>query len=175
MNNINQQIDNDGNERTEHRPMQVSSKLSSSDSDGPVMDAGGGGVKSKATREVNNQYDTHLAAMRASGEITDSSGQDDGSKCVSGKKKSKASKKSAKLDPKSKLEKSRQSARECRARKKLRYQYLEDLVCNREKAVIKLREELSMFCDLSKQMDIGSISESNRRLLVDQIKENTKR
>lgn len=60
------------------------------------------------------------------------------------KKKDKASKKNAKLDAKSKLEKSRQSARECRARKKLRYQYLEDLVCNREKAVVKLRNELSM-------------------------------
>lgn len=60
------------------------------------------------------------------------------------KKKDKGSEKSAKLDVKSKLEKSRQSARECRARKKLRYQYLEDLVCNREKAVVKLREELSM-------------------------------
>lgn len=60
------------------------------------------------------------------------------------KKKTKSSKKSAKLDAKSKLEKSRQSARECRARKKLRYQYLEDLVNGREKAVVKLREELSM-------------------------------
>lgn len=60
------------------------------------------------------------------------------------KKKSKIGKKSSKLDARSKLEKSRQSARECRARKKLRYQYLEDLVNNREKAVIKLREELTM-------------------------------
>lgn len=63
---------------------------------------------------------------------------------VSSRRRNKLSKKNAKLDAKSKLEKSRQSARECRARKKLRYQYLEDLVCNREKAVVKLREELSM-------------------------------
>lgn len=41
-------------------------------------------------------------------------------------------------------ERSRQSARECRARKKLRYQYLEELVADREKAVIALRKELEM-------------------------------
>ncbi|ERL85736.1 hypothetical protein D910_03151 [Dendroctonus ponderosae] len=43
---------------------------------------------------------------------------------------------------KAKLERSRQSARECRARKKLRYQYLEELVADREKAVFALRKEL---------------------------------
>lgn len=43
---------------------------------------------------------------------------------------------------KAKLERSRQSARECRARKKLRYQYLEELVTDREKAVLELRREL---------------------------------
>ncbi len=35
-----------------------------------------------------------------------------------------------------------QSARECRARKKLRYQYLDDLILEREKANILLREEI---------------------------------
>lgn len=42
---------------------------------------------------------------------------------------------------KAKLERSRQSARECRARKKLRYQYLEELVTDREKAVLALHKE----------------------------------
>ncbi|XP_068143502.1 REPTOR-binding partner isoform X2 [Drosophila tropicalis] len=46
------------------------------------------------------------------------------------------------VDMKAKLERSRQSARECRARKKLRYQYLEELVADREKAIIALRDEL---------------------------------
>ena len=50
--------------------------------------------------------------------------------------------KPAKFDNKLKLERSQQSARECRARKKLRYQYLEELVASREKAIVVLRKEL---------------------------------
>lgn len=49
---------------------------------------------------------------------------------------------SNRVDSKSKLERSRQSARECRARKKLRYQYLEDLVARREAANITLKQEI---------------------------------
>lgn len=90
------------------------------------------------------------------------------------KRKIKTAKKNTKLDTKSKLEKSRQSARECRARKKLRYQYLEDLVCNREKAVVKLREELSMFCEVSQRIDDGSLGERDRHSMIEQTKENSK-
>ena len=42
-----------------------------------------------------------------------------------------------KQDDVSKLERSRMSAKECRVRKKLRYEYLEELVKDREKAIGK--------------------------------------
>lgn len=132
------------------------------------------GISQTSSMEVDKQGSNSVSKPISHQSINNdqpASAQDDGSKVR--KKKNKVAKKGAKLDAKSKLEKSRQSARECRARKKLRYQYLEDLVSNREKAVLKLREELSMFCDLSKQIDVGTISEANRRLLVDQTKENS--
>ncbi|GAA6089245.1 cAMP-responsive element-binding protein-like 2 [Tachysurus ichikawai] len=71
----------------------------------------------------------------------------DDSKMVSGKvkKPGKRGRKPAKIDLKAKLERSRQSARECRARKKLRYQYLEELVSSKERAICALREELEMY------------------------------
>lgn len=63
------------------------------------------------------------------------------------------------MDIKAKLERSRQSARECRARKKLRYQYLEELVAEREKAVILLRKELDKYRQWSKDLDDGKMPE----------------
>lgn len=50
----------------------------------------------------------------------------------------------SKIDLEAKLERSRQSARECRARKKLRYKYLEDMIADKESYVYKLREELEV-------------------------------
>jgi hypothetical protein len=65
------------------------------------------------------------------------------------------------VDVKVKLERSRQSARECRARKKLRYQYVEELVTDRERAIHALRQELEMvsrledyFSELPRETDI---------------------
>merc|ERR1712108_7210 len=56
-----------------------------------------------------------------------------------------------------KLEKSRQSARECRARKKLRYQYLDDMILEREKANDALREELTKYVGWCQMLDQSQV------------------
>ncbi|XP_077539843.1 REPTOR-binding partner isoform X2 [Haemaphysalis longicornis] len=68
-------------------------------------------------------------------------------------------------DMRAKLERSRQSARECRARKKLRYQYLEELVADREKAVLVLRNEYRQYFQ---QMDQGNIPEAVLQILAEE-------
>ena len=62
-------------------------------------------------------------------------------------------------DSRVKLERSRQSARECRARKKLRYQYLDDMIAEREKANDALREELMRYVSWCRELDMGRIPE----------------
>jgi hypothetical protein len=66
---------------------------------------------------------------------------------------------------KAKLERSRQSARECRARKKLRYQYLEELVSDREKAVLQLRGEIEKYKIWAQEIDNGRFPEEAAEIL----------
>ncbi|VVC35383.1 Basic-leucine zipper domain [Cinara cedri] len=85
---------------------------------------------------------------------------------VANKRGRKPGKKSSdKVDIRAKLERSRQSARECRARKKLRYQYLEELVTDREKAVISLRQELDKYRIWCVEVDEGRIPDGLPGLL----------
>jgi len=84
----------------------------------------------------------------------------------SGKRGRKPGRKSAeKVDMKAKLERSRQSARECRARKKLRYQYLEELVADREKAVLALKKELEKIQLWAKEIDEGHMPDGIQDLM----------
>jgi len=70
-----------------------------------------------------------------------------------------------KTDMKSKLERSRQSARECRARKKLRYQYLDDLILERERANVILRDELIKYQKWCHELDKGRIPDGMHEML----------
>merc|ERR1712025_78777 len=65
-----------------------------------------------------------------------------------------------------KLEKSRQSARECRARKKLRYQYLDDMILEREKANDALREELAKYVGWCQMLDQSQVPDGLQELLT---------
>jgi len=64
-----------------------------------------------------------------------------------------------------KLEKSRQSARECRARKKLRYQYLDDMIAERERANLYLKEELQKYVSWCQQLDGNQIPDGLQSFL----------
>ncbi|CAL1293743.1 unnamed protein product [Larinioides sclopetarius] len=68
---------------------------------------------------------------------------------------------------KAKLERSRQSARECRARKKIRYQYLDELVADREKAVLQLRKELE-YTQWARSLDEGHIPEAALKMVEEE-------
>ncbi|XP_029897326.1 cAMP-responsive element-binding protein-like 2 isoform X2 [Aquila chrysaetos chrysaetos] len=109
-----------------------------------------------------------IRAQRSREPVRESEPAEDGTQVVGGKvkKPGKRGRKPAKIDLKAKLERSRQSARECRARKKLRYQYLEELVSSRERAICALREELEMYKQWCMAMDQGKIPSEIKALLT---------
>ncbi|XP_064652617.1 cAMP-responsive element-binding protein-like 2 isoform X2 [Lineus longissimus] len=83
------------------------------------------------------------------------------------KKTGRRGRRPTKVDVKVKLERSRQSARECRARKKLRYQYVEELVTDRERAIHALRQELETCKKWCHKIDQGHIPSDVHRILLD--------
>lgn len=78
---------------------------------------------------------------------------------VQPRKGKKRGRKPLNVDAAKRIELSRQNARECRARKKLRYQYVEELVVSREKAVEALRQELATLKQWCVTLDGGQLSE----------------
>lgn len=70
----------------------------------------------------------------------------------------KRGRKPMKSDSNTRLEKSRESARQCRQRKKLRYEYLEELVTDREKAILQLQHELERLRTVCQYLDQNGIN-----------------
>lgn len=71
----------------------------------------------------------------------------------------KRGRKPLKSDSSTRLEKSRESARQCRQRKKLRYEYLEELVTDREKAIVQLQQELERLRSICQYLDQHGINQ----------------
>lgn len=69
----------------------------------------------------------------------------------------KRGRKPTQMNLEAKLERSRQSARECRARKKLRYQCLEDAIAEKEARVYALRKEVHKYIGWAKAIDNGTM------------------
>jgi hypothetical protein len=78
----------------------------------------------------------------------------------------KRGRKPIKSDSNTRLEKSRESARQCRHRKKLRYEYLEELVTDREKAIIQLQQELERLRSICQYIDQNGINNEIRQELT---------
>lgn len=78
----------------------------------------------------------------------------------------KRGRKPIKSDSNTRLEKSRESARQCRHRKKLRYEYLEELVTDREKAIVQLQQELERLRTVCQYLDQNGMSNEIRQELT---------
>lgn len=103
--------------------------------------------------------------QRKSGSNRSSLGEETQQQPVKSKRGRKPGQTNLKTDMKSKLERSRQSARECRARKKLRYQYLDDLILERERANVALRDELIKYQKWCHELDKGRIPDGIHEML----------
>ncbi|CAH2087893.1 unnamed protein product [Euphydryas editha] len=124
----------------------------------------------KISTKKTNIYPRNKHALESLGEVygsTGASGAEGGERRESGKRGRRPGRKAQldKQDMKAKLERSRQSARECRARKKLRYQYLEELVADRERSVLALRKELDKYYKWNLELDQGRMPEDINTLL----------
>jgi len=78
----------------------------------------------------------------------------------------KRGRKPIKSDSNTRLEKSRESARQCRHRKKLRYEYLEERVTDREQAIIQLQQELERLRTIGQYLDQNGINNEIRQELI---------
>ncbi|CAF0756750.1 unnamed protein product [Adineta ricciae] len=78
----------------------------------------------------------------------------------------KRGRKPIKSDSNTRLEKSRESARQCRHRKKLRYEYLEELVTDREKAIVQLQQELERLRTICQYLDQNGTNNEIRQELA---------
>ena len=78
----------------------------------------------------------------------------------------KRGRKPMKSDSNTRLEKSRESARQCRHRKKLRYEYLEELVGDREKAILQLQQELERIRTICQYLDQNGVNNEIRQELI---------
>ena len=70
-----------------------------------------------------------------------------------------------KQDGISKLQHSRMSAREFRVRKKLRYEYLEELLQERERAIASLHYQFDLYRKVCEQIDSWNKAEYMKRLV----------
>ena len=71
--------------------------------------------------------------------------------------RARSGRRSSRNDIRARLEGSRKSAQECRTRRKLRYQYLEELVASRERSIQALYQELEMYKKVCTELDAGRI------------------
>lgn len=123
-------------------------------------------VAASITELLKDLPDSLIDSSQRKGDSNRSSlGEEAQQQPVKSKRGRKPGQTNLKTDMKSKLERSRQSARECRARKKLRYQYLDDLILERERANVVLRDELIKYQKWCHELDKGRIPEGLHDIL----------